>query len=106
MDQLFLDRLAVDRLDDLGRLLLARRDDPLEDVLGLFVAGEDALQIQHGEAAQAPHLDRQPGPDHPVHRRGDDRQLEALATQLPGDVDLVRVDGQTAPGTSAMSSKP
>src|SRR6266850_2113608 len=37
VDQLFLDRLAVDRLDDLGGLFLAGRHDALEHVVGIRV---------------------------------------------------------------------
>src|SRR5216110_2509712 len=46
VDQLFLDRLAVDRLDDLGRFFLAGRHDALEHVVGIRVAGEDALEVE------------------------------------------------------------
>src|SRR5947208_1391045 len=92
VDQLFLDRLAVNRLDDLGSLFLARRDDTVEDVVGVRVAGEDPFEVQHREAAEPAHLGGEPGPDDAVHRRGDDRQLEPVAAELPGNVDLVRID--------------
>src|SRR5207253_3312333 len=94
VDQLFLDRLAVDRLDDLRRLFLAGGHDAVEELVGVRVAGEDALEVEDGEAAQAPHLDGEPRPDDAVHRGGDDRDLEAPPGQFPGDVDLVRVDRQ------------
>ena len=93
MDQLFLDGLDVERLDDLGRFFLAGRNDPLEDFLGIRVAGEDAFEVQHREAAVPSHLDGELWSHHAVHGRGDDRQLETMATKLPGDVDFVRVDG-------------
>src|SRR5437763_15382599 len=96
VDQLFLDRLAVDRLDDLGRFFLAGRDDAVEDVLGVRVAREHALEIEHGGASEASHLDRQLGPDHAVHGGGDDRYAVLVATQLPGDVDLIGIDGESA----------
>src|SRR5262249_34005113 len=94
VDEVFLDRLAVDRLDDLGGLFLAGRHDALEDVLGVGVAGEHALEVQDGQAAQAAHLDRQARTHHAVHGPGDDRQLVAVATEIPGDVDLVGIDRQ------------
>ena len=94
VDQLFLDGLAVDRLDDLRRLFLAGGDDPVEHVVGVGVAREDALEVQDGEPAEAPHLDGQPRADHAVHGGGDDGQLVAVAAELPGDVDLVGVDRQ------------
>src|SRR2546427_624455 len=46
--------------------------------------------------AESPHLDREPGADDPVHGGGDDRQLEAMAAELPGDVHFVRVDRHRA----------
>src|SRR5215510_13655301 len=96
VDQLFLDGLAVDALDDLGRFLEARGGDAVEDLVGIVVAGEDAFQIEHGEAAEAAHLDGELGADHAVHGRGDDGDLEAVATELPGNVDLVGIDGERA----------
>src|SRR2546428_148660 len=96
VDQLFLDGLAVDRLDDLGRFFLAGRDDPVEHVVGVRVAREDTFEVQDGEAAVASHLDRELGADDAVHRGGDDRDLVAVPAELPGDVDFVGVDGQTA----------
>ena len=96
MDQLFLDWLAVDRLDDLGGLLLAGRDDPLQHVVRIGVAREHAFEVQHGEAAQASHLDGQARAHHAVHGGGDDRSAVLVATQLPGDVDLIGIDGESA----------
>src|SRR5882724_12198476 len=96
VDQLFLDGLAVDRLDDLGRFFLAGRDDPVEHVVGIGVAREDAFEIQDGEAAVATHLDGQLGAHDAVHGGRDDGQGVAMAAELPGDVDFVGVDGQAA----------
>src|SRR2546426_865141 len=96
VDQLFLDGLAVDRLDDLGGFFLAGGDDPVEHVVGVGVAREDALEVQDGEAAVATHLDGELGADDAVHGGRDDGQGVAMATELPGDVDFVGVDGQAA----------
>src|SRR5262249_43096986 len=66
----------------------------VENHVGIGVAGEDALEVQHREAAHPPHLDGEGGTDHAVHGRGDDRDREAVAAQLPGDVHLAGVDRQ------------
>ena len=51
-DQLGLDRLAVDLLHLARGELLRQRGDPLELLVGVLVAGEDALEVQHGEPAE------------------------------------------------------
>src|SRR5207244_9161414 len=51
MDQLLLDGLDVECLDDLGRFFLAGRNDALEDLFGVGVAGEDAFEVRSEEAA-------------------------------------------------------
>src|SRR2546426_8859670 len=96
VDQLFLDGLAVDRLDDLGGFFLAGGDGPVEHVVGVGVAREDALEVQDGEAAVATHLDGELGADDAVPGGRDDGQGVAMAAELPGDVDFVGVDGQAA----------
>ncbi len=96
MDQLFLDGLAVDALDDLGGFLEARGGDALQHRVGVVVAGEDALEVQHREPAHPSHLDGERRADHAVHRRRDDGDREAVTAELPGDVDLAGVDGQGA----------
>ena len=57
-DQLRLDRLAVDLLHLARGDLLGQRGDPLELLLGVLVAREDALEVEHREAAEA--ADRSP----------------------------------------------
>ncbi len=94
LDELFLDGLSVDRLDDAGRLLLAGRHDPLDHLVGILVAGEDPLEVQDGQATESAHLDGQTRAHDPVHGGGDDGDVEAPPAQLPGDVDLVGIDGQ------------
>ena len=63
----------------------------------VFVAGLDAFEIQHAEAAELAHLDGEAHIDHAIHRAGQDRDLElerlrVSARQTQGDVDFVRVD--------------
>ena len=78
-----LDRLAVDPLDDLGRLVQAGGGDAVEHLVGILVAGKDPLEVQDREAAEAAHLDGEPGADHTVHGGGDHRDLRSDARRDP-----------------------
>ena len=51
-DQLGLDRLAVDVLHLAGRDVAREGGDPLELLVGVLVAAEDALEVEDGEAAE------------------------------------------------------
>ncbi len=95
-DELLLDRLAVELLHPAGGLLVGERGDLLEDRLGVLVSGPQPLQVQDGEAAEPPDLDRRGRGHHGVHRRGHHRQAEPERVDLPGDVHVVGVPG--APG--------
>ena len=90
-DQLLLDRLAVDLLHLAGRLFLAERGDPLELLLSVLITREDALEVEHGEPPEAADRAGGGGRDDPVHRAGQQRQLEAVVAELPADVDVVRI---------------
>ena len=92
-DQLRLDRLAVDLLHLARGQLLGQAGDPLELLVGVLVAGEDALEVQHRQAAQAADDGGRLGRDDAVHRRGQHRQLELVGAELPGDVDVIGVAG-------------
>jgi hypothetical protein len=98
-DQLFLDRREVKLLDQLGDGVLVGLGDLGEDVLGIFVAGLHAFEVDHAEAAELGHLDAEAHVGDAVHRAGDDRDLElerfpaAGARDFERGVDLVRVDG-------------
>ena len=67
--------------------------DPLEDRVGIVVAGLDALEVQDREPAEAGQLAGQPGIDDRVHRRGEDRDREVDAAERLGEVDVGRLDG-------------
>src|SRR5205809_936751 len=54
-DQLGLDRLLVDLLHLARRLVLGQLRDALEHLVRVLVAGEDALEVQDGEAAELAH---------------------------------------------------
>ena len=90
-DQLRLHRLAVDLLHQRRRLLRRRRGDLAELRLGVLVAAPDALEVEHPETTEAAELGRGRRADDAVHRRGEQRQLEAVGPQGPGDVDVVGV---------------
>ena len=97
MDQLFLDRLAVDALDDLGRFFQAGGGDAVEHLVGILVSGEDALEVEHREARRAaPSRWRTRGSTTPSMAAAMIGMLESTAAELPGDVHLVGVDGDGA----------
>src|SRR5205085_10555554 len=90
-DQLRLDRPRVDLLHSACRLLLRQLRDLRQLLLRLRVAREDALEVEHPEAAELAELDRSLRRDDAVHRRGKQRQLEQVWPELPADVDVLRV---------------
>ena len=95
-DQLGLDRLAVDPLH-LGRRVLGRQPgDALELGVGVLVAGEDAFQVQNGQPAELPDDPGRARRHNPVHRGGEQWQLESVGPERPADIDVVRV--ARAPG--------
>jgi len=79
--------------------------DLFEERHRVLVTGPETLEVQDAESTEATELDRGVGRHGPVHRRTEDRQVELVGVDLPGDVDVlgsrVRRDG-----TMAMSSKP
>ena len=90
-DQLRLDRLGVDLLHRHGRQLRRRRGDALKLCIRIFVAGPDPFQVQNCQAAELADLDCRRWTDHPVHRRREERELEAIRPERPGDVDVVGI---------------
>jgi hypothetical protein len=90
-DQLGLERLRVDLLHHPGGNLLRSRCDLVELRVRVLVARPDPLQVEDPEAAE---LADQPGglrADHAVHRGGEQRELEPVGAEVPGDVDVVGV---------------
>ena len=90
-DQLLLDRLLVDLLHLPGGLVARQARDALEHRVGVLVAGPDPLEVQHGEPAEAADDARGLRRDDPVHRGGEQRELEAVRAERPGDVDVVGI---------------
>src|SRR5690349_4472573 len=94
--ELGLDRLLVDLLHLPGRRLLRERGDLLELRLRVLVAGPDALEIEHGQAAELAEDAGGLRRDDTVHGGRQQRQLEAVRPERPADVYVVRVT--RAPG--------
>ena len=55
--------------------------DPLELLVGVLVARPDPLEVEHREAAERLIIAAVCGADDAVHRRGEQRQLEAVRTE-------------------------
>ena len=70
--------------------------DLLEERLGVLVAGPQAFEVEHADAAEAADLDGGRRADHAVHGRGQQRQVELEGVDLPGDVDVLGVAGPPA----------
>ena len=74
----------------------ARPGELLEHGLGVGVAGPEALEVQHPDAAQLAQLLGDGRRHDAVGRRRHDRQLEPEGVDLPGDVDVLGITGATA----------
>ncbi len=90
-DELRLDGLLVDLLHRARRRVVGERRDAVELLVGVLIAGLDALEVEHGEAAELAHGDGEGGIDHAVHGRGEARQRLRVLAELPGDVDVLGV---------------
>ena len=91
-DQLRLDRLLVDGLHLARRLVLRQLRDAGEHVLGVLVAGEDALEVEHGEAAEAARCSiAVSGETTPSIADAEQGKLEPVGTQRPRDVHVIGV---------------
>ncbi|MPM36133.1 hypothetical protein SDC9_82728 [bioreactor metagenome] len=89
-DQCRLDRFGVDLLEPpggRGRVLDAA--ELLQQRSRVVVAGPDALEIEHPETTEPAHLDRGLRRHDGVHRRSDEREVEAHRVDLPGEVHLL-----------------
>src|SRR5581483_5787500 len=98
-DELRLDRFAVGLFQDRVHGRLVGRRDLLDDRPRVLVPRVDSVEVQHRDAAELAHGDRELDVDHAVHRRTPEGKLElelfAIA-QREGDVDLVRVERHAA----------
>ena len=95
-DQLGLDGLLVDLLHRARGRVVGQRGDAVELLVGVLVAGLDALEVEHGETAELAHGDGEAGVDHAVHGGGEARELERVLAELPGDVHVLGVAGPPA----------
>ena len=95
-DELGPDRLGVHLLHPGGRLVVRKVCDLLEQRDRVLVAGPQALEVEHPEAAEPADQHRRVRAHHPVHRGGHERQLEPVRVDLPRDVHVLRVAGPSA----------
>src|SRR5258708_6341106 len=93
-DQLRLDRLAINLLEQGVDAGLVRLRNLLDDRFRVLVTRVHAIEVQHADAAELAHRDRELDVDDSVHRRGPEGkgELETVtAGKRGGDVDLVGV---------------
>src|ERR1019366_7647036 len=90
-DQLGLDRLAVDVLHLACRDVAREGRDPLELPVGVLVAAEDALEVEDRQAAELADHAGCFGRDDAVERGAQQRQLEPVGPERPGDVNVVGI---------------
>ena len=94
--ELRLDRLAVHLLHARRRLLVVKFADLVEEVAGVLVAGPQPLEIQDAQTTELAQFDRRGRADHAIHGRAEERQVEAVRIDLPGDVDVLGIAGAPA----------
>src|SRR3954468_13262995 len=96
-DEVLLDRFLVNSLQQCSYLRLTRFDNFLQNFLGALVARLHSFQIQNGKSAQLVHRDGETDIHDPIHRAGENRNLQlerfsCFAGQTKGDVHFIRVD--------------
>ena len=91
-DQVLADRLQVDLGEELLDVAVGCGGDPLQDGVGVVVAGLDALEVEDRETAETRELAGHPHVDDGVHRGGQDRDLERDAAERLREVDVRRLD--------------
>ena len=57
----------------------------------VLITGPDALEVEHGQATELADPPRGVRRDDAVHRRRQERQLEPVRAEHPGDVDVIRI---------------
>ena len=92
-DQRRLNRLRVNALEARDRLLLAQVGDALKDRRRVLVAGPQAVQVEHADAAEATEGDRRLRAHHRVHRGRHQGDIDVVGVDLPADVDILGVTG-------------
>jgi len=72
-DQVFGDRLGIDLLQPPGGRVIVELGHLGQQRLGVGEPGPQALEVEHGQAAEAAYLHGRRGRDHAVHRRDHQR---------------------------------
>ncbi len=100
-DQALLHGFLVEPLQEAGDLRLVGFEHLLENFLRMLVAGLDTFKIEYSETAEFAHLDGKGHVHDPIHRAGEDGDLQldrlgVAARDQEGGVDLVGVDRHRA----------
>jgi len=96
LDEVGVDRRAVDLLHALRRVVGSQRGDLRQVRRRVLVSGPEALKVENPEPAELPQRDRRRRGHDGVHGRRDDRNLKLEGVDLPAKADLLGVAG--APG--------
>jgi len=96
LDQLRPHGRLVGLLEDVVDLRPVGVGDAPDDRGRVLVAGLDAVEVQHGQAAEPAHRHGERDVDDAVHRRAPEGDGKLQPAQAERDVDLVGVDGHPA----------
>src|SRR5262249_31218401 len=96
-NEILLNGFLVNSLQEGSNLRFTCVDDFLQDLLRVLVARLHAFQVQNGKSTEFAHRDGEADIDDPIHRAGEDRDLQLkrfrrFARQTKRDVHFVRVD--------------
>ena len=88
--------LADGRLVGVGEqtvdLVVGSGRDPLEHLVGVVIASLDAFEVEDGKTAEAGQHAREPGIDHRVHRRREDRHAQLETREGLREIDVGGLD--------------
>ena len=90
-DELWLDRLRIQLLHTNSGLIGGKTTNLFENRLGVFVAGPEALEVEHSETAELAHRNSCCRRDHGVHGSGNHGNVEGVGVNCPAHRDVARV---------------
>ena len=92
MDQLFLNRLAVELLHERDEGVLADSSDAIQNRVWILVTGLDSFKIEDADGSVFGEVDSHVDVDNTIHRTGDDRNGAFNASDAPAGVCDFRVN--------------
>src|SRR5665213_1129369 len=92
-DEAVLHGSCVDLLEEHVDVLRRRLGDVVKDVAGILVARLHAVEVEHGETAEASHLLGEADIDDAVHGRRQERDRERRSVEGEAQINLVGIDG-------------